>query len=113
MSVNNKYKLHIVILHIVLIILAYTSPIWLDWKLITLGVVINFIQILIAGGCVLSIAQFNNKDQTFHEWYLNKIGIKVNRQRFNMFVRYIVPFIILSAALIFQLVFSHRILLNI
>lgn len=104
-----KNKL-IIAAHIIIILLAYSSPFWLDWRLVALGVVINYIQILIAGGCVLSLAQFEDKGQTFHEWYLKKFGIKVNRRAVNFTLRYIVPFVLLGLAVLFQVAAHIKVL---
>ncbi len=110
MAKISKHTPLVVILHILIILLVYSSPFWLDWKIIMLGVVLNFIQLLIVGGCVLSIAQFEDKQQTFHEWYLRKLGIKVNRRSFNFVLRYIVPFIILAIAILIQAVVHVQVL---
>jgi hypothetical protein len=106
-------KKHLIVLfHILIILLAYSSPIWLDWRFVLVGVILNFIQILILGGCVLSHAQFEDKKLTFHEWYLHKLGLKPNRTILNFVLRYIIPFILLVLALVFQVVFNNRALIQ-
>jgi len=102
MNRTKRYTPLIVVLHVLLIVLAYASPLWLDWKIVAIGVILNYVQILLAGGCVLSLAQFEDKEQTFHEWYLSKFGIKVHRRPFNFALRYIVPFVILGTAITIQ-----------
>jgi len=99
----------VIVLHIIIILLAYSAPFWLDWRLVALGVVVNYIQILIIGGCVLSHAQFEDKGQTFHEWYLKKFGLKVNRKILNRVLRYIVPFVLLGLAVLIQVVFDIKV----
>ena len=103
----------VIVLHIIIILLAYSAPFWLDWRLVALGVVVNYIQILIIGGCVLSHAQFEDKGQTFHEWYLKKFGLKVNRKILNRVLRYIVPFVLLGLAVLIQVVFDIKVLVAI
>ncbi len=103
MSMKYKYTPLIIIVHMVLILLAYSSPFWLDWRLIAVGVILNFIQLSLVGGCVLSHAQFEDRNQTFHEWYLSKLGIKIKRKPFNFVLRYVVPFIILGSAILIQI----------
>jgi len=110
MAETKKYTPLIITLHVVIILLAYSSPFWLDWKLVALGVALNFVQLLVAGGCVLSLAQFEDKEQTFHEWYLKKFGVLVNRKPLNFTLRYIVPFVILSVAILFQVVAQTHVL---
>ena len=101
MKSSEKYLL--ITLHAILIILAYTSWIWLDWRLVALGVAIYYAQIVIFDGCVLSIEQFNDKDMSFHEWYLGKLGIKVNRKALNNILTYVVPVVIVVLSVITQI----------
>ena len=44
------------IVHGAVIIFAYTSPWWLDWRIVTGGVLLYYIQIFVFKGCVLSLA---------------------------------------------------------
>jgi len=67
---------------------------------------LNYIQILIFKGCVLSHAQFEDKKQSFHEWYLRKLGFRPNRRILNFVLRWIVPFALLGLAFIFQVVLN-------
>lgn len=108
----NKKPL-VIIVHAIIILLAYSSPFWLDWRLILVGIVLNYIQIIIFKGCVLSRAQFEDKGQTFHEWYLRKLGLKPSRAVLNFTLRYIVPFALLGIALLFQLVLNNSIAVQI
>lgn len=105
----NKQSI-IIIAHIVIIVLAYSSPFWLDWRLILVGVALNYIQILIFKGCVLSHAQFEDKKQSFHEWYLRKLGLKPNRQILNFSLRWIIPLVLLGFALVLQVILKLDIL---
>ena len=93
----------IIVVHVVIILLAYSAPFWLDWKLVLIGVALNYLQIFIFKGCVLSLAQFEDKKQTFHEWYLRKFGFTPSRAVLNFILRYIIPFVILGTAVIYQL----------
>jgi hypothetical protein len=102
----------IIVLHVAVILLAYSAPFWLDWRLVFGGVILNYIQILIFDGCVLSHAQFEDKKQTFHEWYLRKLGLKPNRNVLNFVLRYIVPFLLLGLALIFQVILNVKVLVS-
>ena len=102
----------IVVLHSAIILLAYSAPFWLDWRLLSIGVILNYTQILIFKGCVLSLAQFEDKKQTFHEWYLRKFGLKPNRAVLNFVLRYIIPFILLGIAVVYQLVLNIHVLVQ-
>ncbi|TAL14669.1 hypothetical protein EPN95_02070 [Patescibacteria group bacterium] len=108
--VKKSYTTAIIILHIVVILLADFSPFWLDWKLVVLGVIAYYLQIAFFGGCVLSQAQFKDKKQSFHEWYLRKLGLKPNQKYLNLTLRYIIPFLLLGLALIFQVLLQFRVI---
>lgn len=105
-------KPFVIILHVIVILLAYSAPFWLDWRLVAVGVVLNYIQIVIFKGCVLSLAQFEDKKQTFHEWYLRKFGLKPNRNVLNFILRYIIPFVLLGIAIVYQLIFKIHVLVQ-
>ena len=107
---KKSYTPTIIVLHIVVILLAYSSPFWLDWKLVLVGVIVNYIQIAFLGGCVLSQAQFEDKKQTFHEWYLRKLGLKPNRKTLNFVLRYIMPFLLLGLSLVFQVLLQFKVI---
>lgn len=95
-------KISVILLHVVLILLAYSSFVWLDWKLVIVGVGLYYMQLLVFGWCVLSLAQFDREKISFHEWYLTKLGIKVNRKRLNFALTWIIPFVIVGLAVIVQ-----------
>ena len=89
---SDKLKQTIIIIaHALLIAAAFSSPFWLNWKFVAAGVLLYYVQLLLAGSCVLSIAQFGTKDQTFHEWYLRKLGFNVNRKVLNFILKFIIP----------------------
>ena len=55
----------IIVLHWLIAILAFFSFLWLDYKLIIVGILLYWLQIFIFGACVLSIAQFKTRESTF------------------------------------------------
>ncbi|MFZ2513224.1 MAG: hypothetical protein WAW63_02080 [Candidatus Saccharimonadales bacterium] len=87
-----KQKQHglIIAVHTLLIIAAYSSPFWLDWRLILLGIIIYYTQLVIFGWCVLSTAQFGER-RTFHEWYLAKLGFHPNPRMLHFALDYVIP----------------------
>lgn len=95
-------KPFLVIAHILIIIAAYSSPFWLDWRIIALGVALYYIQLALFGGCLLSLAQFEGEKKSFHEWYLEKLGIIVNRRKLKFFLNQVLPFIILALGITVQ-----------
>lgn len=103
----------LIIVHMIIAILAATSFIWLDYKILLIGILLFWLQILVFGSCVLTIAQFKNKDTVFIGVYLNKIlryfnfkELTIKQQK--IFVRYIEPAIILLLALILQVIFKIK-----
>lgn len=100
------------VVHVLMIILLYLSPFWLSWKLIAILIVLNYLQIYILGGCVLTIKQFGSTEMSFQEWLWGQLGIKVNRQKFNKFLKWHLPFILLAISLIWQLLLGHDVLIN-
>lgn len=96
----------VITLHIIIIALAYSSPFWLDWRLVTTGIILYYVQITIFGGCLLSLAQFKGEKISFHEWYFTKWGIAVNRAKLKFFLDRVLPFVFLALALIAQLIFG-------
>jgi len=101
----------LIFLHFIIILLAYSSPFWLDWRLIVLGVVLNWLQIAIFGGCVLSILQFK-ENRSFHVWYLTQLGFRVNPVKLDRFLRRYMPFIVVATAVLVQVVWKVRPLVN-
>ena len=62
-------------LHLILIILAWTSPFWISWKIILLFIGMNYLQIIFFKACVLTLVQFkeNGKGMTMYTFILEKI----------------------------------------
>jgi hypothetical protein len=95
-------KVGIVFAHSVFVIASYTSPLWLEWKLVVAGVLAYWLQLVIFKHCVLSTAQFGDKETTFHEWYLAKIGISFNRRTMRRVLNIWIPILLICIAYILQ-----------
>jgi hypothetical protein len=91
--------------------MIYLSPFLFSWKLILLGFVVLTIQDRMFKQCILTRAQFG-KDQytTFHAVYLEKLGFKFKRKNVYNTTTYIIPFVLLAIALIWQIVLGKGIL---
>ena len=99
----------ITIIHMLIFILAATSCLWLNIKFLTIGLILYWLQIIIFDSCVLSIAQFKNKDTVFMGIYINKLMRKLKLKEWTIkqqktFMRIIEPLIVLSLAILFQIV---------
>lgn len=91
-------------LHLVLIVAALSSPFWLSWKLILVGIIILHIQWFALGGCYLTHIETNKDPQsTFYYHYLSKIFSKINKKYTRFIVRYVLPVLILGLALVVQI----------
>ena len=92
-------------IHLFLIIFSYSSFIWLDWKLVVLGGLLLKIYYMIRGGCDISFMEFGNKDTTFIWYYLQKIFPKLNKEKTQHFLTFLIP-IIIFPSILFQVVFN-------
>ncbi len=98
-------------LHLLIFILAATSFLWLNIKALIVGLVLYWLQILIFNSCILSIAQFKNKDTVFMGNYINKLMRKLKLKEWTIkqqkiFMRVIEPLAIVTLAIIFQIIFK-------
>ncbi len=89
-------------LHFVSILAIWSSPFWLSWKLIVLGIGLYYLQLLLMGDCVLTKWQFSTTEReiTFYSHVLEKMSFNFDRQRVRFVADYIMPWIILVIALI-------------
>jgi len=95
-------------LHLPLIILANCSFFLFNWRLIGLGIFFLIVQYAIFGGCVLTNTQVGHKsNQSFYTIYLERFGVKLDRERFNIYIKFIHPFVVL-----FRIRFSQKLWLD-
>lgn len=99
-------KAFLIIIHFILTVLAYFSFLYLPWKYIALLSLAHIVMLEVNDGCFLSHMQFNDSKETnttFYEWWMLKIGIKINnREKLKIFMRYCVPLILVLLGIIFQ-----------
>jgi hypothetical protein len=98
----------VILLHAIIIIAAYSAPLWLDWRLVTAGVGVYWLQLIIFKHCVLSTAQFGDKETTFHEWYLAKVGVHPNHTALKRLLNIWIPLFLLLIAGLLQLVAHYQ-----
>jgi len=96
--------------HLVLIILIWASPFFINWKIILFFILLYYLQLIIIGDCIITKKQFKTKKReiTFYSFLLENIGFKFNRKKIRYLVDYILPWIILSIALIWQLILKQH-----
>src|ERR1035437_9417211 len=96
-------------LHLLLIVLAYSSPLWLDWKAI-LGIIVALqIYYLIRGGCDITFLELGNDTNTTFIWYyLQKLFSKLDQRKTKLFVRVIIPIFIITVSVISQTAYNYQ-----
>lgn len=100
--------------HLILIVLLWTSPFWLSWKLILAGIFVYYLQLIIFKDCILTKAQFETKKRstTFYWYYLTKLGFKLDKEKVRFAADYYFPWIILGISLVWQVLFKFNILIG-
>ena len=91
-------------LHLILIILAYLSPLLFNFKIMIVLVLLYYLQIIIFNGCKLTEIQFGKQDyNTFYYPYLRKLGFDVNKKFVFYLMRWIMPLIILVVSFVLKM----------
>ena len=105
---DKRFKDFIIWLHIIEVTFVWLTPFLFSWYLIVLGILLNYIQELLLGGCVLTIMQFGKKNKkAFYTFILEKIGYRPNNEKVIFFVNHIKPLILLGIALIWQILLKN------
>ena len=95
-------------IHLFVLFLMYFSPFLFSWKIVFVGIFVYYLQFLIFGGCVLTIKELGAKrKEGFNVYYLRKMGFKVNEQKLRIILNFVVPWAILTFALIWQIVLKR------
>lgn len=91
-------------LHLAVIIIFLSSPFWVRWEIVLVGILLYYLQLLIFGGCILTRAEFGESDHnSFYWYYLTRIGFTFSKKKVDIFVDYFLPAILLITALIVQI----------
>jgi hypothetical protein len=108
MALKNDFGI-IFWLHLVFILIAYSSPILFRWQLIFFGVLFLFLQQIIFQGCLLTHAQFGKDPyMTFYYRYLTLMGFSVNKKKLKFLMAWIMPLIVFSVSLLLQKVLGIK-----
>ena len=91
-------------LHIVLLTAWYTSPFYLDWRLVIVTVLLYHLQNQCAKGCLLTQGQFGKENEGFYYHYLSKFGWKPNKERLNFVLDFVIPGVMIVTAIMLQVV---------
>lgn len=113
-SLKQSQRVVLVILHALVIIFVWLSPVLIPWWLIVAGIAAYYLQLFLFGNCILTILQFRSKkrETTFYYFVLKKIGFTPNVNRVAFIADYVMPWVILGLALFWQVVFQQSILVK-
>ncbi|MBU6214715.1 hypothetical protein KGM48_02620 [Patescibacteria group bacterium] len=92
------------VLHIVLLIAWYTSPFYLDWRIVILTVVLYHFQLYYAKGCLITQGQFGKQNEGFYYHYLTKFGFHPDKKKLSFVLDYIIPGMMIVLAITLQVV---------
>jgi hypothetical protein len=100
--------------HLILIILAWTSGFWLDFKIIFFFIFLYYLQLIFLKDCILTKKQFKTKKRsiTFYWYYLNKLGFKFKRDKVRFAADYIFPWLIFGVAIFWQVILGKNVLIG-
>jgi hypothetical protein len=90
-------------LHLVLILAAFSSPFWLDWRIILAAVILLHVQWQVLGGCYLTQLEVGKESEaTFYSHYLAKVFTHVDTQKVKFVTQTVLPVVVLGVAIIIQ-----------
>jgi hypothetical protein len=102
----------LIFIHLILTALAFTCWFWCDWRAITVLAIAHLVMLEIMHGCPLTHAQFSgDKDTYFYEWWMKKLGVKFTKKSRHitfLFMRYVLPFVIIGLAILLQVVINVK-----
>ena len=109
------------ITHTILILLAWASPFWLDWKIIFICLALYELQILIFKGCTITAIQFERSikkqsNMTMYAYWSEKLGFRLSEEqknKLNFKSKYIMPLIIFLITIIWQILLNMSVLIKV
>jgi len=107
---NNQQKAFGIIfwLHLLIIIFAYSSPFWLDWKIIIIIIVGLQTYYWVRGGCDLTFWELGNDTNTTFVWYyLQKIFPRLNKRKTKFFIRIVLPIFLIITSFTSQVFYNY------
>ena len=96
-------------IHLAIIVMALLSPFWLSWEIILIGICLGYMQLFLFKGCIFTRFELGSTEETFRGHYFRKIGFKINSKKLKLFFYWIEPIMILSLAIIWQVIFGRYI----
>lgn len=101
----------IVLLHYTIVLLAISLPFWLSWKIVSIIMLAYHLVFTRGiGYCPLTVWQFGTAEEGFIEKHivvlfrLFGLSLPTNRRNLQTFIRYGLPFLLVFAALVREVV---------
>ena len=91
-------------LHIAILAAWYTSPFYLDWRIVILTVIAYHLQLHFAKGCLLTRGQFGKENEGFYYHYLKKFGFHPDKKKLSFVLDIVIPGTMILLAIIVQVV---------
>lgn len=98
-------------IHLVLVLIAYTSPLFFSWHIILVGAILLQIVQFIMGGCYLTIKELGPEDDktTCIGYYLEKWHIIGKNTRLTrIFIRYVSKALVFLVAIFIQEILNYQ-----
>ncbi|MBU1202786.1 hypothetical protein KKH39_01955 [Patescibacteria group bacterium] len=95
--------------HLIVILVFISSPFWLGWQWILLLVILFVIQDKTAKNCVLTKAQFKDREDivseelSFYVYYFKKMGLKINAKKIKKYFAWSLLWVVFIFAVFWQL----------
>lgn len=89
-------------LHFIVIAFAYTSPLYLGWRILLFFLLLFYAQNFLFGGCIFTKMQFGTFKESYILHYLGKMGISPDREKARIVFTYLIPLFIFFLAFVYQ-----------
>ena len=102
----NRHRLDLFFwMHLIVVIVMWSSPFWISWKIIVGLVLLYYLQLLIFGDCILirKGGKRKKREITIYLQILENLGFNPNRRFIVILSDYVFPWIIVGLALVIQL----------
>ena len=99
---NNPKYYFFLCLHVILLALWYTSPWYLDWRIVVGSVLLYHLQLYFAKGCLLTTGQFGRNNEGFYYYYLRRFGFHPKKKILNFILDFVIPGAMIVLAIILQ-----------
>ena len=101
------------VIHLALIIAAWSSPFWLAWQIIGACSIVLYVQFFLLKGCVLTnLETGGNHHDTFYHHHFSRIAPGLPKYPIWFFMRYVAPFAIPLCAYWWQVIQGHGVLIT-